>query len=137
LATSTVSMPITGLELRHRQRARAGDRIRAARAAGLHNLPLHDTAIGDVYVQHHPGVSDGPDAPSGHVTQLRREFPDFVLDIKRAVAEDDMVVTHSPLVRKSGDPDLAMVDIFRLENGKIAEPWDVIQEVPENSVNMV
>jgi predicted SnoaL-like aldol condensation-catalyzing enzyme len=93
--------------------------------------------IGDVYVQHHPGVPDGPDALSGHVTQLRREFPDFVLDIKRAVAEDDMVVTHSLLVRKSGDPGLAMVDIFRLENGKIVEHWDVIQEVPENSVNMV
>ena len=60
-----------------------------------------------------------------------------MLDIKRAVAEDDMVVTHSLLVRKSGDPGLAMVDIFRLENGKIVEHWDVIQEVPENSVNMV
>ncbi|WIX76743.1 nuclear transport factor 2 family protein [Amycolatopsis carbonis] len=82
-------------------------------------------------------MPDGPDALSGHVMQLRSEFPDFRLHIKRVVAEDDMVVTHSLLVRKPGDPGLAMVDFFRLENGKIVEHWDVVQEVPENSVNMV
>jgi predicted SnoaL-like aldol condensation-catalyzing enzyme len=27
------------------------------------------------------------------------------------------------------------MDIFRIENGKIAEHWDVIQEVPEKSAN--
>lgn len=103
------------------------------------NQPTEASAayIGDVYIQHHPGVEDGPDALSGHVTRLRSEFPDFRLDIKRVVAEDDLVVTHSHLVRKPGDPGLAMVDIFRLENGKIVEHWDVVQEVPESSVTMV
>ncbi len=43
-ATNTTSTPIAALELRHRQRARAEDRIRAARDTGLRNLPLHDTA---------------------------------------------------------------------------------------------
>jgi hypothetical protein len=42
-ATNTTGIPIAALELRHRQRARAEDRIRAARATGLRNLPLHDT----------------------------------------------------------------------------------------------
>lgn len=39
------------LELRHRQRARAEDRIRAARATGLRNLPLHDTAQNQVCLE--------------------------------------------------------------------------------------
>lgn len=43
-ATNTTGRPIAALELRHRLRARAEDRIRAARATGLRNLPLHDTA---------------------------------------------------------------------------------------------
>ncbi|GAA2332607.1 hypothetical protein SVIO_108400 [Streptomyces violaceusniger] len=43
-ATNTTGQPITALELRHRQRARAEDRIRAARATGLRNMPLHDRA---------------------------------------------------------------------------------------------
>ena len=38
------------------------------------NQPKEASAayIGNVYVQHHPGVPDGPDALSGHVTQLRK-----------------------------------------------------------------
>lgn len=39
-ATNTPGRPIAELGLRHRLRARAEDRIRAARATGLRNLPL-------------------------------------------------------------------------------------------------
>jgi hypothetical protein len=50
-ATNTTSTPIAALELRHRQRARAEDRIRAARDTGLRNLPLHDTAQNQVWLE--------------------------------------------------------------------------------------
>ena len=50
-ATNTTGMPIAALELRHRQRARAEDRIRAARATGLRNLPLHDTAQNQIWLE--------------------------------------------------------------------------------------
>ena len=50
-ATNTLNRPITGLELRHRLRASAEDRIRAARATGLRNLPLHDTAQNKVWLE--------------------------------------------------------------------------------------
>jgi hypothetical protein len=50
LATNTTVRPIAELELRHRLRARAEDRIRAARATGLRNLPLHDTAQNRVWM---------------------------------------------------------------------------------------
>lgn len=43
-ATNTKQTPVARLELRHRQRARAEDRIRAARDTGLRNLPLHRAA---------------------------------------------------------------------------------------------
>ncbi|CAM5482273.1 IS1380 family transposase OS=Streptomyces aurantiogriseus OX=66870 GN=GCM10010251_97380 PE=4 SV=1 [Streptomyces aurantiogriseus] len=48
-ATNTPDRPIAELELRHRLRARAEDRIRAARSTGLRNLPLHDTAQNRVW----------------------------------------------------------------------------------------
>lgn len=50
-ATNTADLPIAQLELRHRLRARAEDRIRAARSTGLRNLPLHHTAQNKVWLE--------------------------------------------------------------------------------------
>ncbi len=50
-ATNTLNRPIAQLELRHRLRARAEDRSRAARATGLRNLPLHDTAQNSIWLE--------------------------------------------------------------------------------------
>ena len=43
-ATNTTRGQLADLELRHRRRARAEDRIRAAKDTGMMNLPLHDFA---------------------------------------------------------------------------------------------
>ncbi|MFF2628624.1 IS1380 family transposase [Kitasatospora griseola] len=50
-ATNTTHVPIAQLELPHRQRARAEDRIRAARDTGLRNLPLHQAAQNRVWLE--------------------------------------------------------------------------------------
>ncbi|WP_093629435.1 IS1380 family transposase [Streptomyces sp. 3213.3] len=50
-AANTTGLPIASPELRHRLRARAEDRIRAARATGLRNLPLHDTAQNHIWLE--------------------------------------------------------------------------------------
>jgi hypothetical protein len=50
-ATNTREVPIADLELRHRQRARAEDRIRAARATGLRNLPLHESVQNQIWLE--------------------------------------------------------------------------------------
>ncbi|MFC9914991.1 IS1380 family transposase [Streptomyces sp. NPDC127197] len=50
-ATNTKHASIAALELRHRQRARAEDRIRAARSTGLRNLPLHDAAQNQIWLE--------------------------------------------------------------------------------------
>lgn len=49
--TNTKNVPIAALELRHRQRARAEDRIRAARATGLRSFPLHDSVQNQVWLE--------------------------------------------------------------------------------------
>jgi predicted SnoaL-like aldol condensation-catalyzing enzyme len=50
-------------------------------------------------------------------------------------AEGDMVVTHSRLDLEPGNPGRALADFFRLEDGKVVEHWDVIQDVPAESAN--
>jgi hypothetical protein len=49
-ATNTIGGQLPDLELRHRRRARAEDRIRAAKATGLSNLPLHGFAHNRIWV---------------------------------------------------------------------------------------
>jgi predicted SnoaL-like aldol condensation-catalyzing enzyme len=91
--------------------------------------------FGDRYVQHNPDAADGPEAFVGFVHWLRSENPHLRLEIKRVIAEGDLVATHSHLILEPGQPGRALADFVRLENGKVVEHWDVIQEVPEKSAN--
>lgn len=61
--------------------------------------------------------------------------PDKVFEVKRVIAEGDFVVTHSHVQQKPGDLGAAVVHIFRFENGKIVELWDLGQPVPAESPN--
>ncbi len=91
--------------------------------------------LGPHYRQHNPGAADGAEPFIGFVKRFAITFPDFRMETKRIIAEGNYVVLHSHLILKPGDRGRAVVDIFRLENGRIVEHWDVVQEVPETSAN--
>ena len=91
--------------------------------------------LGDRYVQHNPQAADGPEAFIGFVTWYRGEFPELHVEIKRMIAEDDLVVTHGVITTAPEDRGTAAVDIFRVEDGKIVEHWDVLQPVPDQAAN--
>jgi predicted SnoaL-like aldol condensation-catalyzing enzyme len=91
--------------------------------------------FGDRYVQHNPNAADGPAGFKGFVQFLKDKFPQSRSEVKRAFAEGDYVIVHVHAVREPGTRGSAIVDIFRLENGKIVEHWDVVQPIPEKSAN--
>jgi predicted SnoaL-like aldol condensation-catalyzing enzyme len=91
--------------------------------------------LGPKYIQHNPQAEDGPEAFIRFVTDFASRFPRSSLDIRRAVAEDDLVVTHSVLKTSPEDRGTAAADFFRFEDGKIVEHWDVLQPIPEQSAN--
>ena len=90
---------------------------------------------GSHYIQHNPQVPDGFEAFVQFVEGFAEQFPQMSLDIKRVVAEGDMVVTHSLLKTSPEDRGTAAADFFRLEDGKVVEHWDVLQPVPESAAN--
>lgn len=89
------------------------------------------------YIQHNPEGQDGKE-------DFINGYAQFVLttnykaEIKRVIAEDDIVVIHSYGKVNPTDPKEkgeAVIDIFRIENNKIVEHWDVVQQIPEKSKN--
>jgi predicted SnoaL-like aldol condensation-catalyzing enzyme len=57
------------------------------------------------------------------------------IDIKRVIAEGDLVVSHLLINMAPENRGMAGVDTFRLQDGKIVEHWDVLQPVPERAAN--
>jgi predicted SnoaL-like aldol condensation-catalyzing enzyme len=91
--------------------------------------------MGDRYVQHNPNAADGPEGFRKFVGFLREKFPNSRSEIKRSFVDGDYVIVHVHAVREPGTRGTAIVDIFKLENGKIVEHWDVAQPIPENPAN--
>ncbi|WP_405960944.1 nuclear transport factor 2 family protein [Streptomyces sp. NBC_00024] len=99
-----------------------------------------DTAVVDRYVrpdyiQHNPFAPDGAETLKGLAGVMNQQFPDAEYDVKRVVAQGDLVLVHSNVVLTPGSRGSAVFDIFRFQGGRIAEHWDVAQEVPESSAN--
>jgi predicted SnoaL-like aldol condensation-catalyzing enzyme len=87
--------------------------------------------FGPKYIQHNPGAQDGIEGFKAFLAFLRDKFPNSHSEIKKVFADGDFVILHVHAVREPGTRGRAIVDIFRLENGKIVEHWDVAQDIPE------
>src|SRR4051794_36416145 len=105
--------------------------------AGLNQKDFDAAAkfFGPHYIQHNPTAPDGIEGFKAFLGFLREKFPDSRSEIKRAFADGDYVILHVHSVREKGTRGRAIVDIFRLENGKIVEHWDLVQEIPEKAAN--
>jgi predicted SnoaL-like aldol condensation-catalyzing enzyme len=93
------------------------------------------TYFGSRYTQHNPLAADGPEGFKRFIQFLKEKYPNSRSEIKRAFADGDYVILHVHAVREPGSRGSAIVDVFKLEDGKIVEHWDVIQEIPEKAAN--
>ncbi|MEL4862103.1 ester cyclase [Pseudoflavonifractor phocaeensis] len=85
--------------------------------------------LGDTYIQHNPHVQDGPEHFLKFVRFRKEHFPQGRNEIKLTVAQGNLVGFHVHSVLTPGEPGRNLVDIFRVENGKIVEHWDTIQDI--------
>lgn len=108
------------------------DFIRTALNEGRAREAL-DEYVGDQYIQHSPTIPDGEE---GFIASIEAvSSPNFVYETKRVIAQGDHVVLHNYMSLSGEGPGFAVMDIFRLEGGKIVEHWDVIQPIPEDPAN--
>jgi predicted SnoaL-like aldol condensation-catalyzing enzyme len=84
------------------------------------------------YLQHNPYIASGRQA---FIEAFAGEKDAGSAEFIRLVAEGDFVVLHSHKHQKPGDLGVAGIDIFRVQNEKITEHWDVNQKIPEHAKN--
>ncbi|HTJ69749.1 MAG TPA: ester cyclase [Actinospica sp.] len=97
------------------------------------NLDVIDEHVGS-YTNHNPQGVDGADGLKRFITYFRSTFPNLQKTTHRILAEDDLVLLHSESAPEPGATASVVVDIFRVQDGKIVEHWDVIQPVPDTTV---
>lgn len=101
-----------------------------------HDFSKLDEIMRDDYIQHNPDVPQGKAGFKKFFEQMFGAMPDFRYTVKKIVAEGDIVMTYSTTTATHlgewlGNPptgnklNFDVVDIFRIEDGKIAEHWDV------------
>jgi predicted SnoaL-like aldol condensation-catalyzing enzyme len=94
-----------------------------------------DLYVGDRYIQHNPLAPDGTEALIKFFEPYFANNPQARSEIKRVATEGDLVWLHVHAKSSETDRGMAVVDIFRVENGKVVEHWDVVQPIPEKSAN--
>lgn len=91
--------------------------------------------VGARYIQHDPQSPDGAEAFVQMATGFARHFPQLRIEIKRVIAEGDLVVAHILIQMTPEERGMAGVEIYRLAEGKIVEHWNVLQPIPEQAAN--
>lgn len=91
--------------------------------------------LGPRYIQHNPDAADGAQGLRTFMAAMKGKFPHLRVEVKRALADGDYVVLHGHVVRQPGELGSAHMDIFRVEDGKVVEHWDVDQPIPKQCVN--
>src|SRR3974390_1068222 len=89
--------------------------------------------VGPEYRQHNPAIPDGNAAAIEALTRYTKQtYPELRPEAKRTVAQGDLVAVQSRYFKHAAERDSgqgqAVVDIFRVEHGKIVEHWDVMQD---------
>ena len=91
--------------------------------------------VGEGFKDHNPYFEGSADALEAGMEENAQQNPDKSFEVKHAIAEGDLVAVHGEVHHKPGDLGAAVIHIFRFENGRIVELWDVGQAVPEKSPN--
>jgi predicted SnoaL-like aldol condensation-catalyzing enzyme len=103
----------------------------------MYNLLMNEHKVDDAlvyidpkYRQHNVRAPDGKEFLRGAFKARFAEHPSFRSDIKRTVADGDLVVVHTHERFNLNDLGNIIIDIYRVENGLIVEHWDAYMPVP-------
>jgi len=106
-----------------------------SRMSDDHDLTAIDQYLGGAYYQHDPNLPNGIAAAKAAYAFIFATYPGFTATSLKVVAEGDLVAVRYHYKTSPEDRGQAIVDMFRVRNGKIVEHWDVAQDIPATSAN--
>jgi len=92
-----------------------------------HKIEAADQYVREDYIQHNPGVDQGRECLKQAFAEKFKTEPTFHLNIIRIIVEDDMAAVYLKNVDPEGNTKARVVDIYRIQDGRLAEHWDVLQ----------
>ena len=90
---------------------------------------------GPTFRHHNPYFAGDAESLKAGMAQAANQFPRTRLEVQRVLETDDLVAVHSRVQHSPETSAIAVVHIFRFENERIVELWDVGMEVPKDSPN--
>ncbi|MEV5569666.1 nuclear transport factor 2 family protein [Spirillospora sp. NPDC052269] len=96
---------------------------------------LADRFLAEDLIQHNPNLPDGRKPLVDLIDGMRGQLPEARFEIRRLAGEGDLVFTHSLFTAQPGHQGIAVVDVFRIADGKIAEHWDLREDVPDTTAS--
>ena len=86
------------------------------------------------FIQHNPNTPDGPEGVKQLLQMLVSQgVAKQKIEFKHVIADGDIVMLHSRY--EMAGTEWRFIDIYRLENGKLAEHWDAMMQMPEKRAN--
>lgn len=128
-AAILATLPLTALANNAQNKAFALEALEKTLLAG--DVEAVDQYFAEDIIQHNEMFANGIEAQKGVVGFLGGSGT-FKADYVRVIADDDIVAVHA---RYEGFGETALIafDVFRVEDGKIAEHWDNL--IPEAAPN--
>lgn len=84
---------------------------------------------------HNPYFTGDAESLAAGMQEDEKIHPYKKFDIQHVIEEGDLIAVHSRLQFESESPEIMVVHLFRIEEEKIIELWDIAQVAPEHSVN--
>lgn len=99
---------------------------------GNHPEKTPDYFDGDAYIQHNTGIADGLSGLGTALAALAEQGIQMIYTtVHQVLAQGNFVLAVSE--GTFGGAPTAYYDLWRVENGKIAEHWDVMETIAEKS----
>ena len=96
----------------------------------------YDKFIAPNFIHHNQYFKGDRQSLMAAMQESSKVSPNKSIEVKKIYEDGNTVITHSLVNRKNpGDLPIAVIHIFRFENGKVVEMWDIGQQLMKDSPN--